>query len=185
MNIIENAFESVDRTNFLNPANREMHFIDKALPIGYGQTNSQPSTVKRMLSLLDIKSGDKVMDVGSGSGWTTALLAHLVGSAGRVYAVEKIPELLKFGEENCKRVGIKNADFFLAGEKPGLENFAPYGRILVSAAARELPNDLLKQMEVGGKMVIPVRNSIFSIDRLGINRYRSTGYSGFRFVPLV
>lgn len=155
------------------------------LTIGHGQTNSQPTTVKMMLEWLDVKPGKKVLDVGSGSGWTTALLAYLVGTRGKVYAVERVPELVKFGRENNKKAGVTNTEFFEAGKTYGLPQHAPYDRILVSASARELPPELPGQLKVGGKLVIPVREDILEITKTGKETYKTITHPGFVFVPLV
>jgi protein-L-isoaspartate(D-aspartate) O-methyltransferase len=185
MSKLDEAFEAVPRIKFLRPENRALYQVDVPLSIGYQQTNSQPSTVRMMLRWLDPQTGDKVLDVGSGSGWTTALLAYLVGSTGTVYAVEKIAELMKFGQENCRRLNIHNVRFFQAGKTYGLPAFAPYDRILVSAAAATLPNDLLDQLKVGGRIVIPTNTSINVIDRLDHETYEHKEHPGFVFVPLV
>src|SRR3990167_5795569 len=111
---IEEAFEVVDRAKFMPKDVRHLAGYDQAVPIGYGQTISQPYTVSLMLQWLDPQPGDKVLDIGSGSGWTTALLAYLVGPKGKVYAVERIPELVEFGRDNCERFGVKNAYFSTA-----------------------------------------------------------------------
>lgn len=179
------ALRAVDRSLFLPPEVRAAADLDMPLPIGFGQTNSQPTTVRWMLEWLDPQPGDKVLDVGSGSGWTTALLAHLVGPKGRVYAVELVPELVRLGAHNAKWAGVKNARFFEAGEVFGLPDFAPYNRILVSAAAPEVPNELLQQLQIGGRLVIPVRSSIYVIDKTGREKYESTEHRGFAFVPLL
>jgi protein-L-isoaspartate(D-aspartate) O-methyltransferase len=154
------------------------------LPIGFGQTNSQPSTVRFMLERLEVQPGDKVMDVGSGSGWTSALLAQLVGDKGRVYAVEKIEELVKFGRENCQALDIKNVSFFQASSRFGLPGLAPFDRILVSASASELPQELCDQMKTGGKMVIPIGGSLLEIEKLESGEFSTYEHKGFAFVPL-
>ena len=99
--------------------------LTSPLPIGFGQTISQPTTVKFMLSWLDAMPGDEVLDIGSGSGWTSALLADIVGPQGIVYAVERIPELVKFGRDNCRRLGIENVFFFQAGKSTVSEGMVP------------------------------------------------------------
>ncbi len=126
MSKIDEAFQAIDRINFLRDATKGKAEIDAPVSIGYGQTNSQPTTVRLMLEWLDPQDGEKILDVGSGSGWTTALLAKLVGSAGKVYAVEKMPELVTFGAENCKRAGIYNVRFFEAGDTFGLPELCRY-----------------------------------------------------------
>src|SRR4051812_36707966 len=114
MSRIDNAFRAVPRANFLPPAAAGMDVVDAPIPIGYGQTNSQPSTVRMMLEWLDPQPGEKILDVGSGSGWTSALLSKLVGPKGTVYAVEKVPELVESGEANTERLGIGNTRFLQA-----------------------------------------------------------------------
>ncbi len=185
MDRIDEAFEAVDRANFVPRELRESVDIDAPLPIGYGQTNSQPYTVRMMLEWLGAMPGDKVLDVGSGSGWTTALLSHLVGPKGRIYAVERVPELVEFGQENCQRLGIENAHFFTAGNEFGMPDEAPYERILVSASADELPQELVDQLKVGGKMVIPVYEDILEITKKSKSDLDIKKHPGFVFVPLL
>jgi len=185
MSKIDEAFKAVPRINFLRPEHKDQHELDVPLPIGSGQTNSQPSTVRQMLLWLDPQPGDKILDVGSGSGWTTALLAHLVGPTGTIYAVERILELVQFGEENCRRMGVHNVLFFEAEKVYGLPEFVPYDRILVSAAATELPTQLLEQLKIGGRMVVPTRTTIHVIDKVTNQNYTHSEYPGYVFVPLV
>lgn len=158
---------------------------DMALPIGFGQTISQPYTVQKMLEWLEVEPGNKILDVGSGSGWTTALLSYLTGKQGFVYAVEKIPELVNFGRGNNQRSGVKNAKFFQAQDQYGLPKYAPYDRILVSASANSLPQELADQLKTGGKMVIPVRNDILEITKETDGKLDIQTHPGFVFVPLV
>jgi protein-L-isoaspartate(D-aspartate) O-methyltransferase len=167
------------------PEVKSMSGADRALPIGYGQTISQPTTVEMMLEWLDAQPGDKLLDVGSGSGWTAALLSHIVGSKGKVYAVELIPELVKFGRNNAEHVGVKNAEFFQAGTTYGLPEHGPYDRVLVSAAANEIPQELVHQLKLEGKMVIPVRNSIYEISKESNDKIQTKEHPGFVFVPLI
>jgi protein-L-isoaspartate(D-aspartate) O-methyltransferase len=185
MDRVQEAFRTVPRADFVAPEFREQADVDAPLPIGFGQTISQPTTVKLMLSWLDAMPGDDVLDVGSGSGWTTALLAHIVGPQGTVYAVERIPELVKFGRDNCRRLGIENAFFFQARREYGLREHAPYARILVSASARELPVDLLEQLAIPAKLVIPVQYDVLEVTKTAEDEYRTRTHPGFAFVPLV
>ena len=183
-NRFNQAFKTISRANFLPPESQPLASQDIALPIGYDQTNSQPSTVAKMLHWLDPHPGQNILDVGSGSGWTTALLAFLVGKHGRVYAVEKVPELVEFGSTNCQRVGITNANFYPAQKDYGLPQYAPYHRILVSAAASQLPTELIDQLAINGIMVIPIRQSIFVVNKTGPSIYHTVEQPGFAFVPL-
>ncbi|MBC7868978.1 protein-L-isoaspartate O-methyltransferase [Candidatus Saccharibacteria bacterium] len=188
VNKIDEAFKATPRINFLRTENKIQYEIDAPLSIGYGQTNSQPSTVRRMLQWLDPQSGDNVLDVGSGSGWTTALLAHLIGPTSTVYAVEKIADLMKFGEENCQRMNVRNVLFFEAGDVYGLPDLAPYDRILVSAATTELSivlSILLAQLKIGGRIVIPSRTIIHVIDKVTNDDYSHKEHPGYVFVPLI
>lgn len=185
MDRIDEAFEVVDRANFVPKELRGSVDIDAPLPIGYGQTNSQPYTVRLMLEWLDTQPGNKILDVGSGSGWTTALLAYLVGPKGQVYAVERVSELVEFGQENCERAGVKNAHFFTAGDEFGLPEEAPFDRILVSASADKLPPELIDQLKVGSKMVIPIQNDILEITKKSATDLDIQKHPGFVFVPLL
>ncbi|KGJ95720.1 protein-L-isoaspartate O-methyltransferase family protein [Thalassotalea sp. ND16A] len=184
---VNQAFVQVARSHFMPESLRHMAEADRPFPIGFGQTISQPYTVKNMLLWLAPQPGDKVLDVGSGSGWSTALLSFLVGSAGRVYGVEKIPELKSFGESNCLSYGCANVQFFLAEQHLGLAAYAPYDRILVSAAAaNQIPKPLLAQLAPDGIMVIPVDHTIYELKK---SITGDIGYCqqhvGYVFVPLV
>jgi len=185
MDKIDKIFESTDRKLFLPEEQSGFSDSDRPLPIGFAQTNSQPSTVKMMLEWLEVEPGCKILDVGSGSGWTAALLSKLTGPTGKVYAVEIIPELVEFGRRNAVEAGIKNVRFFKAGKQFGLARYAPYDRILVSATTDELPKVLLAQLKVGGKMVIPVHRDILEITKYDKGAYETFIHPGFLFVPLV
>lgn len=185
MDTIERAFSNISRKNFVPDALIDQAELDTPLPIGYGQTISQPYTVNLMLNWLEAQPGDNVLDVGSGSGWTTALLSEIVGPKGKVYAVEIIPELLEFGKANCEKAKVKNAKFFKAIKEYGLPKYAPYDRILVSASAQSLPVELLSQLKAGGKMVIPVQHDILEITKISENEYETITHPGFVFVPLI
>lgn len=182
---IEQAFRKYRRQNFVPDEVRGAVDFDIALPIGFGQTISQPTTVLNMLGWLEAEPGDHVLDVGSGSGWTTALLSYIVGPHGKVYAVDIIPELVEFGRTNCENAGVKNATFYQASDSYGLPEHAPYDRILVSAAAQNLPTELLDQLKIGGKLVIPVRNDIVEITKTSQTAYDTETHPGYVFVPLV
>jgi protein-L-isoaspartate(D-aspartate) O-methyltransferase len=182
---VDDAFQTFSRIDFL-PSNEQKNArIDGPLSIGHGQTNSQPSTVRQMLEWLDIQPGDKVLDIGSGSGWTTALSSHLTGLFGMVYAVERIPALLKFGRNNCERLGVTNARFFRAERGVcGLPQYASYDRILVSAEASTIPMELITQLEPFGKMVVPVGGNVLEITRMFEDEYETIIHPGYVFVPL-
>lgn len=187
------AFNKIRREDFLLPKNKKFGDSDEALPIGFGQTNSQPTTMAIMLELLQPQKGDIVLDVGSGSGWSTALLAEIVGPEGRVYGLELIKELKTFGEQNVdrydfikqSRVKILQGDGYL-----GLPEYAPFNRILVSAAADSLPSALCEQLAVGGCLVMPIGSQremqdLVRVKKSGDGKLEQTALSGFRFVPLI
>lgn len=182
---MNDALEIVNRAMFLPESVKKFSSADVPLNIGYGQTNSQPSTVRMMLEWLDVQRGHKVLDIGSGSGWTTALLARLVGPEGVVFAVEIVPELVNIGRQNCARTGIQNVQFFQAKKELGLAQYAPFDRILVSASARKFPKDLTKQLKQGGKLVIPVRNTIYEVTKQKSGLLAIVKHPGFVFVPLI
>lgn len=184
---VAEAFAIIDRTDFVLPGTDvQMIYADHPLPIHYGQTISQPSTVAFMLELLGPQRGEKILDVGSGSGWTSALLGQIVGKRGHVYGVEIISELVLYGRKNVAKyhgacVTIAQAQHGHIGDSV----HAPYDRILVSAAAQEIPQDLLTQLKIGGVMVIPVQNDIIRIHKKAKDDYDMQRFSGFVFVPLV
>lgn len=183
---VDAAFAAVPRVGFLTDSERRYADRDRPLPIGHGQTNSQPTTVRNMLVLLDVQRGDRVLDVGSGSGWTTALLAHLAGPGGRVYGVERVPELAEFGGRNLaaasatQRASIQTA----APDVLGLPEQAPYDRILVSAEARRLPESLVDQLGPGGRMVMPVAGRLSVVDRRATGDIDVRRVGHYAFVPL-
>ena len=183
---IINAFQKIKRRDFLPENLAAEESVNTPLPIGHGQTNSQPLTVAFILELLKPQTGQKILDIGSGSGWTTALLAEIVGSAGKVFGVEIVAELKEFGQKNAAKYHFANIEFFCQNGAKGLPEYAPFDRILVSAAAFEIPKALKEQLEVGGRLVIPTTaQDIRLIERISENEYKETIYPGFVFVPLI
>jgi len=183
---IIDAFREVDRKYFVPESFEDHIYIDAPLPIGNNQTISQPSTVAFMLEKLEPEEGDKVLDIGSGSGWTTALLCHIVGEKGSVTGLERMGELVEQGEENLSKLqfGSRHCCIQRAGEKLGLPG-EQFDRILVSASADEIPEELFLQLKIGGILVIPVRNSIFKFKKVSDTYVEKEEFYGFVFVPLI
>lgn len=190
-NIIE-AFRKIKREDFITDNVRHLAELNEALPIGFGQTISQPLVVAFMLELLSPESGDNILDVGSGSGWTTGLLAFIVrqnSDKGRVVAVEVIPEIYEFGKKNIDKYNfIKDGavECILGDGKKGFKKYSPYDKILLSAASQSGPSEELKrQLKIGGKLVCPIKNSIWLFIKKNNNEFEKKEYPGFIFVPLV
>jgi len=184
---IISAFKKIKREDFVREEYKDLAEIDEPLPIGYGQTISQPSTVAFMFELLQPKKGDKILDIGSGSGWTAALLAEIVGEKGKVYSVEIIPELKEFGERNVAKYNFVKkgiVKFICSDGSQGLPSESPFDKILVSASATKIPSALKNQLKNNGRMVIPVGNSIFLVIKKN-NKCEEKEFEGFSFVPLV
>ena len=185
MDRVLEAFAAIPREGFLPYGERFMASYDEPLPIGHGQTNSQPRTVEDMLRLLDIKPGDTVLDVGSGSGWSTALLAHLTGQDGAVVGVELEPDLAMFGRRNLTATDQPWARIEQA--EPGVLGWpreAGYDRILVSAEAQAMPGDLMDQLAAPGRMVVPVAGLMMLVERSATGKARLSSHGRYRFVPL-
>lgn len=187
------AFKKIKRQDFVLPEDADKVEADAPLSIGYGQTISQPATVAFMLEKLRPKMGEKILDVGAGSGWTAALLAQIVGERGKVYGVERISRLKDFAERN-----VNKYDFIKSGTVHiiysdgfyGLPEFAPFDKILVSAVAEEIPGELLKQLKIHGRLVMPIgrrfeSQSIVVVEKIAEAEFKTKEYPGFIFVPLV
>lgn len=179
------AFQDIDRIDFVIDEYKDLAYFDIALPIGFKQTISQPYTVAFMLELLDVKAGQEVLDIGTGSGWTTALLSKIVGQEGFVEGKEVIEDLVRVGRNNLAKYKIKNAR--ITSAKKGVMGFPEkkFDRILISASTDEFPEELLKQIRTGGVIVLPIKESIVKISKKDKESITKEEYYGFSFVPLV
>lgn len=190
--IIE-AFRKIKRKDFVDQNNLRFSEINEALPIGFNQTISQPLVVAFMLEQLQPSPGEKILDIGSGSGWTSCLLGEIVGSfdkngkRGKVIALEIIPELKEFGEKNVSKYGFAEkgvVNFFCADGSKGFKKEAPYDKILASASASEVPQEWKDQLKEGGRIVAPVENSIWTVVKGKKGEFKEDEFPGFAFVPL-
>ena len=179
------AFAAVPRELFVPSNLRQMAYDDRPLSIGYGQTISQPYIVAIMTAALELKGEEKVLEIGTGSGYQTALLAEL---AVCIYSVERIPELAEAARTLLSGLGYQNIKIRVAGEELGWVEYAPYDAIIVTAAAPSLSDALVRQLKFGGRMVIPV-GTRWEQELLKITRRESgnqiENLGGCRFVPLV
>ncbi|MDH4944227.1 protein-L-isoaspartate O-methyltransferase [Sulfurimonas sp. C5] len=178
------AFIAIDRYDFVKNQNSYATYEDFPLSIGNSQTISQPTTVAMMLEMLSPKQGNSILDIGSGSGWTTALLAHIVGQEGCVTGLERLDELVEFGSNNLNKYHFNNAKIIKATDRLGIQG-KKFDRILVSASAEDFPTKLTDQLKPGGKLVIPVKNSIFEITKTKDDELKIIEHYGFVFVPLI
>lgn len=151
------AMLSVPREEFVPPRYKELAYLDTPLSIGYGQTISAPHMVAIMTEALKPSRGNKVLEIGAGSGYQAAIIAEIVKPEGHVWTVEIVPELAKFAEENLRRTGYSDYVTVIVGDgSRGYEGAAPYDRIIVTAAAPRVPEPLISQLREGGRIVIPV-----------------------------
>lgn len=170
-----------DRRRFLPPDVVDEHHRDVPLPIGFGQTNSQPSTVAAMLALLEPFAGMRVLDVGSGSGWTSAILGELGGPESEVVAVELVPELV-----TRARAAVTQPWVHIHPAEPGVLGLPGHGlfdRILVSAMGDQLPSELVEQLAAEGVMVAPWQGVMHRVRKTG-DALDVTEHGGYSFVPL-
>jgi len=189
--LIIKAFKKIDRADFVSDDLKEASYENIPLPIGFGQTISQPLTVAFMLELLQPKKGERILDIGFGSGYLSALLACCLGKEGKVYAVEIIKELYDFGRQNLAKYNFlksKRVETFLTNGYYGLEEIARkikgFDGIIAGASAEEISPFWKEQIKEGGRIVAPVRNSILFLKKEK-GRFLEKEFFGFSFVPLV
>lgn len=185
---VENAFRNTPRHLFVPESLQHDSYKDVPLGIGNMQTISQPTTVAVMTEALEVKSGQKILEIGTGSGWQATILSRLVGKKGRVYSIERIKELARFANRNIEKLKIKNIHISIGDGSLGLKVHAPFDRIIVTAACPEVPEPFLHQLKPSGVIVMPLGNKdyqeVYIIKKLkrGIKKL-SLGY--FAFVPLI
>jgi len=185
--LAQEAFKTIDRADFVPKDEKPEAYQNRPLSIGYGQTISQPYTVAFMLDLLKPLVGQKILEIGSGSGWQTALLAHIVGEKGKVFAMEIIPEIKEFGEKNIEKYPklAKQVVIFNRDAKNGLPEEAPFDGIIAAATVDEIPKSWKKQLKVGGYIVFPFHDSIYVLTKKSENDFEEEVFPGFVFVPFI
>lgn len=179
------AVNTVPRHLFMDSGFVDHAYVDKAFPIGAEQTISQPFTVARQTELLDVTEGDKVLEIGTGSGYQTAILLEM---GIIVYTIERQNELFKKAKRFLPELGYRPKKMVFGDGYKGLEEFAPYDGILVTAGAPYVPKPLLSQLKIGGKLVIPLGQDVQIMTvfkRKSETEFEKKEYGEFRFVPLL
>lgn len=184
---VERAMRAVPRACFVPPAWHSRAEADEPLPIGFGQTISQPSLVGHMIEELAIGPQSRVLELGTGSGYETALLAEL---AGEVFTIERLPVLAETAQARLEKLHYRNIRFKTGDGTAGWPEAAPFDAIIVSAAAETVPPALVEQLKEGGRLVIPIgpphgEQKLVLVEKLLDGKLRETDLLGVRFVPLV
>src|SRR5665811_625277 len=179
------AIDTVPRHLFMDPAFLIHAYVDKAFPITSGQTISQPYTVAVQTSLLKVQRRDKILEIGTGSGYQAAVLAEM---GAKVYTIERFRELFLKARKILTSLGY-SADFFYGDGYEGKPQYGPFDGIIITAAAPEVPEALLNQLKTGGRLVVPVGNSSLQVmtvvERTGLESYKRSEHGKFVFVPML
>lgn len=181
------AMREIPREEFVPPELATIAYADRPLPIGEEQTISQPYIVAYMTEALELTAGDRVLEIGTGSGYAAAVLSRI---AGQVYTIERLAELARTARDRLERLGYRNIVVHLGDGTLGWPDHAPYEAIVVTAGAPDIPRPLLEQLAEGGRLVIPVGphpsfQTLVRIRRLGTDEYRREELLDVRFVPLI
>lgn len=185
--VVEKAFLDIPREVFVPDNIKRYAYLDTPLEIGQGQTISAPHMVAIMVEALDLKKGQKVLEIGAGSGYHAAIVANIIGKNGHVYTIERFSNLTEFAKNNLKKAKITNVTVEKGDGSEGLGQYAPYDRIYVTCAAPDIPQPLIDQLKDSGKLMIPVGQMICNlelIEKLG-NKIKTKNLGGCAFVPLV
>lgn len=180
-----NAFDRVPRHFFLDSAFEEKAYQNEAFPIGNGQTISQPFTVAVQTLLLELKRGDKVLEIGTGSGFQAAILAEL---GARVYSIERQKDLYLKTQSLLKAMGYERIHLFYQDGSFGLPEFAPFDKIIITAGLSSIPKNLLGQLSIGGICIAPIGEGVqtmYRIKRVGLNQFKKERFGQFQFVPFL
>ncbi len=182
---IIDAFFKIDRINFVPNEFKGEAYFDIPVPIFSGMTTSQPSTIAFMLEKLQPRRGERVLEIGTGSGYLTALLAVLVGESGKVFSIEYFPELKNFAELNLRRYNFKNVTLLAGDGKNGIAGEAPFDKIVSSAETKEIPRAWEEQLKIGGSILTPIDSKIVLAKKVAEDKFDAEFFSAFSFVPLL
>jgi len=184
---VESAFRTIPRHEFVVPSELARAYYNEPLSIMNNQTISQPGVVSRMTEWLDVQDGQKILEIGTGSGWQTAILSYMVGN-GTVYSIERHQELAEFARENLEKLEIDNAHVILGDGSMGYPEESPYDRIIVTAACSEIPLPLFEQLGENGLIIAPVGDSSQSmilLKKISGEIVEIKNESNYIFVPLL
>jgi protein-L-isoaspartate(D-aspartate) O-methyltransferase len=184
---VEKAFLEICREYFIPDNKKQYAYIDTPLEIGEGQTISAPHMVAIMVEGLDIKKGQKILEIGAGSGYHAAIVSRLVGDSGHVYSIERYSTLVEKAKENLEKSNIKNVTIIKGDGSEGLQKYSPYDRIYVTCAAPDIPQPLIDQLKNNGKLMIPVGRMISQLELIEKieGKIKRKNLGGCAFVPLV
>jgi protein-L-isoaspartate(D-aspartate) O-methyltransferase len=179
------AIDTVPRHLFMDPAFLIHAYVDKAFPITSGQTISQPYTVAIQTSLLRVKKRDKILEIGTGSAYQAAILAEM---GAKVYTIERFRELFQKAQRTLTSLGY-SADFFYGDGYEGKPQYGPFDGIIITAAAPDIPQTLLRQLKIGGRLVVPIGSSdsqiMTVVERSGPDSFEYSEHGNFVFVPML
>lgn len=178
------AFLAIDRLDFVPPEYSDDAYLDVPIPLGHEVTTSQPSTIAFMLEKLKPRRDQKILEIGTGSGYVTALLARIVGSGGRVFSIELIGDLKKYAKMNLRKYDFSNVTLFVSDGKLGLPEKSPFDRIISSAEARVVPESWKEQLAVGGIIITPYDSQILKLTKKSNDKFTSQKFPAFAFVEL-
>ena len=179
------AIDTVPRHLFMDPAFLSHAYVDKAFPLTSGQTISQPYTVAVQTVLLKVKKRDRILEIGTGSGYQTAILAEM---GAKVYTIERYRELYIKARQTVTSLGY-SADFFFGDGYNGISQYDPFDGIIITAAAPEIPKALIQQLKTGGRLVIPLGGKgsqvMTVVERTGPDNFEYSDHGNFIFVPML
>ncbi|MEM4258459.1 MAG: protein-L-isoaspartate O-methyltransferase [Candidatus Thermoplasmatota archaeon] len=184
---VKKAFLTIARECFVPEHLRHQAYIDTPLDIGSGQTISAPHMVALMCEALDLDKGQKILEIGTGSGYHAAIVGHIVGEKGHVYTVERIAKLAEKAEENVRKTKIHNITIVHGDGSLGLEKYQPYDRIYVTCASPDIPPPLVSQLKENGKLLLPIGDlyCVLTLIEKKKEKITSKNLGGCVFVPLI